>query len=276
MSEKRFNGKAIYNPLGKAGEYSYWACNFYTGCSNDCDYCYCKKGVMSHVWSNAPKLKKCFKDEKHAIEVFKNELMQNLTDLQEHGLFFTFTSDPMLPGAIELTKSACCCCVRNNVPIKILTKRAEFAKDFIDLLEHDRNHGRSIDWIKLYAIGFTLTGHDELEPNASINAERIEAMQKLHDAGFKTWASIEPIVDLKASLFCIEQTLGLCDLYKIGLMSGGKLPDKEELRMFVGRVCYLASAHGAKIYWKDCIKKHLGRDIISAATVDRNYNIFNG
>jgi hypothetical protein len=25
---KTFNGKAIYNPSGKAGEYSYWACNF--------------------------------------------------------------------------------------------------------------------------------------------------------------------------------------------------------------------------------------------------------
>ena len=276
MIKKLFNGKAIYNPSGKAGEYSYWACNFYTGCSNNCDYCYCKKGVMSHVWSNAPKLKKCFKDEKHAIEVFKKELMQNLSALQEHGLFFTFTSDPMLPGTIELTKSACCSCVRNNVPIKILTKRAEFAKDFISLLEHDKKHGRNIDWIKLYAIGLTLTGHDELELNASTNTERIETMQKLHNTGFKTWASIEPIVDLKASLSCIEQTLGFCDLYKVGLMSGGKLPDKEELRMFVGRVCYLASAHGAKVYWKDSIKKHLGRDVISAATVDRNYNIFNG
>lgn len=47
-----FNGKAIYNPKGKAGEYSEWACNFYTGCSNNCQYCYCKRGVMSHAWSD--------------------------------------------------------------------------------------------------------------------------------------------------------------------------------------------------------------------------------
>lgn len=37
MGEKRFNGKAIYNPSGKAGEYSQWACNYFTGCSNECD-----------------------------------------------------------------------------------------------------------------------------------------------------------------------------------------------------------------------------------------------
>jgi DNA repair photolyase len=41
-----FPGKAIYNPSGKAGEYSYWACNFFKGCSNGCEYCYLKKGVL--------------------------------------------------------------------------------------------------------------------------------------------------------------------------------------------------------------------------------------
>lgn len=274
MNNKRFNGKAIYNPSGKAGEYSYWACNFYTGCSNDCDYCYCKKGIMSHVWSDIAQLKKAFKDEKDALRIFNKELLENLAELQEHGLFFTFTSDPFLSETFDLTRKAISICIDNFVPVKLLTKRA----DFLDKLDRKWT---AVHWslstvMKAYiAFGFTLTGHDELEPNASTNAERIETMKKLHEAGFKTWASIEPIVDLKASLSCIEQTLGFCDLYKVGLMSGGKLPDKEELRMFVGRVCYLASAHGAKVYWKGCIKKHLGRDIISAATVDRDYNIFN-
>lgn len=36
--EKLLNGKAIYSPKGKAGEYAKYACNFYVGCSNDCDY----------------------------------------------------------------------------------------------------------------------------------------------------------------------------------------------------------------------------------------------
>ena len=44
---KTFKGKAIYNPSGKAGEYSYWACNFYVGCSNGCEYCYCKKDILA-------------------------------------------------------------------------------------------------------------------------------------------------------------------------------------------------------------------------------------
>ena len=274
MKEKQFNGKAIYNPSGKAGEYSYWACNFYTGCSNNCTYCYCKRGVMSHVWSNTAKLKRCFKDEKHAIEIFERELIQNLPELQKYGLFFTFTSDPFIPETINLTRKAISICIDNFVPVKVLTKRA----DFLDKLN---GKWAAVHWslstvMKAYiSFGFTLTGHDELEPGASTNAERIETMKVLHEAGFKTWASIEPIIDLKASRSCIEQTLGFCDLYKIGLMSGGKLPDKEKLRLFVGRVCRLILAHGAKVYWKDGLKKHLGRDIVSAATVGRDYNIFN-
>lgn len=269
---KQFEGKAIYNPTGRAGEYSHWACNFYTGCSNDCTYCYCRRGVMSHVWSDTPKLKKCFKDKKHAIEVFERELKQNLSALQKHGLFFTFTSDPMLDGTIELTKSACCRCVLNNVPIKILTKRTEFAKEFIDLLEHDNNHGISINWVKLYAIGFTLTGHDELEPNASSNAERIEAMKKLHDAGFKTWASIEPIVELESSLSMINKTVGFCDLYKIGLLSGKKY-DWRELRGFMLACTLLKS----KFYFKDSFinQAALDRANLPGSCVDRDYDMFN-
>lgn len=131
MSEKRFNGKAIYNPSGKAGEYSYWACNFYTGCSNNCDYCYCKKGIMSHVWSDTAQLKKAFKDEKDALRIFDKELLENLAELQEHGLFFTFTSDPFLSETFDLTRKAISICIDNFVPVKVLTKRA----DFLDKLD---------------------------------------------------------------------------------------------------------------------------------------------
>ena len=120
---KNFNGKAIYNPSGKAGEYSYWACNFYTGCSNGCDYCYCKKGILAKsMGGDVPVLKKCFKDEKHALEVFEKELMKNLSELQEHGLFFSFTTDPMLPETVDLTIRAIGACQRNMIPVKVLTK----------------------------------------------------------------------------------------------------------------------------------------------------------
>lgn len=211
MGNNRFNGKAIYNPSGKAGEYSDWACNFYTGCSNNCDYCYCKKGVMSHVWSDTPKLKKCFRDEEEAISIFEKELLANLRELQKHGLFFSFTTDPMLPQTIDLTVRAIKICVHHSVNVKILTKRADFAEKFFrplcskSALNENLMH---IAYTRHVAFGFTLTGHDELESNASSNSDRIEAMKILHEGGYKTFASIEPIVDLKGSLSMINSTVG--------------------------------------------------------------------
>lgn len=270
---KRFNGKAIYNPSGKAGEYSYWACNFFVGCSNGCTYCYCKKGILAGVMGqDTPQLKKCFKDEDHALEVFQKELTQNLSELQKHGIFFTFTSDPMLPETKELTIEAIRSCDANNIPVKILTKTGILpAVKFIAFCDVVGINKGNI------AYGFTLTGHDELEPGASTNAERIEAMKKLHDAGFKTWASIEPIIDIPHSKRMIEKSAGFCHLYKIGLESG-KHYTKQELRDFI-QWCVSGSALPTKMkfYFKDSLIKvaDISRDKLPYNCVERGFNIFN-
>lgn len=275
---KNFKGKAIYNPSGKAGEYSYWACNFYTGCSNNCSYCYCKRGVLSSVWSDKPQLKKCFMDEEHALKVFEKELKANLPELQEHGLFLSFSTDPCLQETIKLTDQAMSICLFYGVPVKILTKRADWIEGyvvrngnaFIDFPMYFKEHYR-----KNIAFGFTLTGHDELEPNASTNAERIEAMKKLHEAGFKTFASIEPIIDFESSLDMIEKIVGFCDLYKIGLESGKKYNDKE-LYEFITEVLILTRKAG-KVYFKDSLLKAAGidRSELYWYCVNRDYNLFN-
>lgn len=271
---KTFKGKAIYNPSGKAGEYSYWACNFFTGCSNDCQYCYCKRGVMNHVWSDSPKLKKCFHNEEHALEIFEKELLQNIVELRKYGIFFTFTSDPMLPETIQLTIDAVKLCVYHSINVKILTKRADFAERFFRPLCSKSSLNENllhIAYTKHVAFGFTLTGHDELEKNASTNVERINAMKILHNGGYKTWASIEPIVELESSLSMINQTIGFCDLYKIGLMSGKKY-DWRDLRGFMLACTPLDS----KFYFKDSFvsQADLNRDNMPSNCVGRDYNLF--
>ena len=275
---KTFKGKAIYNPSGKAAEYSQWACNFYTGCSNNCQYCYCKRGVMSSTWSTTPKLKACFKDEKHALEVFEKELRANLPELQKHGLFFSFTTDPFLPETIELTGAAVNICVFNDIPVKILTKRADWVKTLLKTWEKIRSSIVPSTWQykKYIAFGFTLTGKDELEPNASTNAERIAAMRKLHEAGFKTWASIEPVIDTKKSLDMIEKCAKYCDLFKIGLLSGKKY-DAIDLEWFTDWVVSLGKQYNAKIYFKNSLLAQAGinREDLPANCVGMDYNMFN-
>ncbi|OFY43984.1 MAG: hypothetical protein A2X18_07595 [Bacteroidetes bacterium GWF2_40_14] len=275
---KTFKGKAIYQPAGKAKEYAEWACNFYVGCSNGCDYCYLKKGRGAAILGgNVPTLKKCFKDEVHALEVFEMELKANLPELQKHGLFFSFSTDPMLPETIAMTYQALVVCSKFKIPVKILTK----VEKFIDLkiFEIDGNKGCSIFDLPNnakcnIAFGFTLTGHDELEPGASTNQERIEAMKKLHDAGFKTFASIEPVIDFKSSIEMIVRTAGICDLLKIGLESGKKY-DKNELFNFMNAVIFIAR-RTRKVYFKDSLLKAawIERSELPANCVNRDYNIF--
>lgn len=43
------NGRVIYSPKGKAGEYAENAANFFVGCSNGCTYCYLRKGRYPFV-----------------------------------------------------------------------------------------------------------------------------------------------------------------------------------------------------------------------------------
>ena len=264
---KTFKGKAIYNPSGKAGEYSYWACNFYKGCSNGCTYCYLKKGVLAHVMGgDKAELKSCFKDEQNAIEVFEKELMQNIEDIREHGLFFSFTTDPMITATKRLTIAAVKICNKNKVPVKVLTKEAGYV--YLLGLSTDFEIDKSI-----IAVGFTLTGHDEMEPGASTNLQRIRAMELCKKSGFKTFASIEPIVDFVSAKNMIGSTLNFCDLYKIGLMSGKKY-DVVEAQSFVEWLNDLSKQ--PKIYLKESIQKltHYTNEDLDFNFVTRDYDIF--
>lgn len=270
MNKKLFNGKAIYTPTGKAGEYSKWACNFYVGCSNRCDYCYCKKGILNNVMGmDKPQLKKGFKNESEALECFKKELIQNITDIREHGLFFSFTTDPLLEETHKLTWEAACFAMDNEVPVKILTKCIGKWVDQLCTEVHP-------SWKRFLAIGFTLTGHDEMEGNSAKSIDRIRAMADLHEAGFKTFASIEPVVDFVSAYSMITLSHGACDLYKIGLMSGKRYSaqDRSDAECFFEMI---KQHDNDRFYLKNTLITllKLDRDSLPDNFVGSDYNIFN-
>lgn len=268
-------GKIIYETKGKASEYAKYGFSAYLGCSAGCSYCYNKKGRFAKtLGGNKPTLKKCFKDETDAIEIFIDEISVNIVELQKHGLFFSFTTDPMLPETYDLTMNAAGIAVNYGIPVKILTKCASWVDSFLECINKSNSDNEDLEWRKEYAFGFTLTGHDNLEPNASTNIERITAMRKLHEAGFRTWASIEPIVDFYESEKMISKTRGFCDLYKVGLMSGKKY-DKLECWNFVARLSFFSSLSG-RFYFKDSILKQAGisREELPENCVGRDYNMF--
>lgn len=263
-NKKPFNGKIIRYPNGKAGEYSYIAADAWFGCSNDCTYCYLKKGVWKHLFTNPPHLKRGIRDNDHAFELFKNDVEKiGITTLKKYGIFLNFESDPFLSETSWLTQKIVSFCAENKITVKLLTKRANVFYD--------------PDWKDYVAFGFTLTGHDELEPNASTNSERIASMKKLHDAGFKTWASIEPVIDFKSTMNMVAHTYDICDLYKVGLLSGKNTLGVVDCKRLINNIIFMANQTYAKIYFKDSLLKSAGinREDLPNNCVGRDYDMFN-
>jgi hypothetical protein len=105
-------------------------------------------------------------------------------------------------------------------------------------------------------------------------------MKKLHDAGFRTFASIEPIIDIDSSVKMIEQTYKFCNLYKIGIESGKKY-NKTDLQLFIGYITtdlsepFPHTRKNNKFYFKDSLLQQAGikREDLPANCVSRNYNM---
>lgn len=269
----KYHGKAIYQPNGKAGEYSGWACNFYNGCSNRCSYCYLQKGRNAKIYTPTPTLQKAFKDEDDAVEQFGKEVLRNLSEIQKHGLFFSFTTDPLLPETMRLTAKAVRICMENGVNVKLLTKRADFVVPFFDYLSAGGGFDEDV-CKKHVAFGFTLTGHDVLEGNSSPNLDRISTMKQLHDRGYRTFVSAEPVIEPETSLLIIRETLDFCDLYMVGLLSGEKDYGKDDVRNLVDELLGLPGK--PKIYLKDSVVKmlKLDRSTLPENFVGSDYNMF--
>lgn len=291
MEQMLLNGKCLYTPGGAAREYAAVGCNFYRGCPYQCRYCYNRKGMTAKVMGidhavledsftkekNRPKKYRDLSGEDYAFSCFQQEVLKWQDYLRQTGIFFSFSTDPLCDDAFDLTWQ----CVRHatkeyGIPVKILTKNAGFsARQMLcfDMIPMGRR--------KLIAFGFTLTGRDDWEPYASKNIERVRLMRVLHEMGFHTFASIEPVVDFDSSYDMIAKSVKFCDQYLIGLMSSRQangLPpyDEDECAKFVLKVHALLSNENACksllervcVYWKESVRKFLSENNPVTTAID--------
>lgn len=269
----------IKSPRGAAAEYATHSFSAYKRCSNGCTYCYLNRGVLSkELGTGTPELRSCFKSDDDVAMKFEKELIARRDELiADGGIFFSFITDPCLPETISLTQICAVMAMKNGVPVTILTKMA-----YWPLAESSKEMLTVGAETKLLCVGFTLTGHDEMEPNADPTYARADGMRYLHEHGIKTFASIEPIIDFDSSLKMIEKTIGFCDLYRIGLRSGVKADyyDNEKLCFFIGQVEGLMELKQSKekVYWKESVRERVHFSDpdywTSRNYVNANYNMF--
>lgn len=288
--------KILSRPKGNAEEYGKWSVNAYIGCSRGCLYCYLKKGPSgNYLGQDKPVLKKGVVNEEHAYYLAMAEIVEHRDEIiRDGGLFMTFTSDPCAPETRDLFFHIASESMHHRIPVTLLTKASgffcptmkSFAEKYRSLPDDAQrvNYGNSVyaflKWLsddaqspeymkRNIAFGWTLTGHDELEPNASTNAERIAAMREMADYGMTTWASIEPVVDFPPALDMIYQAVNAgCQHFKIGLLTNNTRLVRKDFAFgehhfdaykvndclhFVEDVMRVTSGK-ATVYWKQSVR----------------------
>ena len=196
----------IYAPQGQAGEYAPLAANPYRGCGHKCAYCY------------VPLITKQDRREFDAGAVLRKDFLSRLEKdagkYQAAGVreqvMLSFTTDPYHPGDMAPTRKTLEILLAHGLAFCTLTKGGTRAFRDLDLFRPDRD-----------AFASTLTSLDDRfslkwERAAALPADRIEALRQFHAAGIFTWVSLEPTIDVEASLAIVDATYEFVDLYKVG------------------------------------------------------------
>jgi DNA repair photolyase len=196
----------IYAPRGQAGEYAPLAANPYRGCGHGCAYCYVPDVI---------KMKRAdFDAGAEPRENFLGHLVRDAAKYRDAGIaeqvMLSFTTDPYHPGDTDLTRHTLRILANHGLGFCTLTKGGMRALRDLELFRPDRD-----------AFASTLTTLDEdfsrkWERNAALPADRLAALQRFHQAGVFTWVSLEPTLDVEASLAIVEATHDFVDLYKVG------------------------------------------------------------
>lgn len=292
--------KILSRPRGNAEGYGKWSVNPYIGCNHGCLYCYLKKGPSgAYLGQDKPVLKKGVVNEEHAYYLAMAEIIEHREEIvKDGGLFMTFTSDPCMMETYELFADINFGAYNHDIPVTILTKCAYDIPKKCEGIPKRPCFSPFCISSKMLAIGWTMTGHDELEPNAAPNSERLRYMKMASDKGMMTWASIEPVIDFPSSLGMIYQALNAgCQHFKIGLLTNNTRLVRKDFEFgehkfkaydvigclhFIEDVMRVTSGK-ATVYWKQSVRDLLGTVYSPAAvdelldwphSVDKHWNMF--
>lgn len=237
----------IYEPKGRAREYSPLAFNFHKGCTHNCKYCY------------VPSLLGRYDTEYEHADCYSNlnekELEESARKLEGCGkqILLSFTGDPYCGVDHEATRKVLEILNRYNHKVAILTKGGAECLDDIDIF---RSFGERIK------IGATLTFDNdeeslEWESGASLPKERVDTLKTLAENGIKTWASFEPVIRPRQSVNLLKEVAPFIDHVKIGKLNNYKGLDKTiDWSKFIFEAVRVCREKNMKFYIKKDLQIH--------------------
>ena len=239
-----FRRRVVYEPAGKAREYSYLACNLYRGCGHRCSYCYAPSVLrLTRAEFCQPAVRP------GVLEKLRLDCQEAAERGEQRQILLCFTCDPYqeLDERQQLTRHA----------IDILHA---YGQSVVTLTKGGRQALRDIDkFIDGDAFATSLTCCDDgnsqkWEPGAALPQDRIDVLKAFHDQGTPTWVSIEPVIHPAWSLELIERSAPWVDEFRIGKMNHHPLADGIDWADFGRRAVALCERLGANYMLKVDLK----------------------
>jgi DNA repair photolyase len=140
---------------------------------------------------------------------------------------------------------------QHGLAICTLTKGGTRALADIDLFRPDRD-----------AFASTMTSLDDRfsqkwESGAALPGDRIAALKAFHGRGIFTWVSLEPTIDVEASLSIVDATNEFVDLFKVGRVNYLPITKTEDWRDYTLRMIELLQRLDVKHYIKKDLQPFL-------------------
>ena len=239
----------IYAPKGQALEYSALASNPYSGCGHKCAYCYVPKALRM-------KSRELFDSQALERPTYRKGLLRDAIKYDEAKteaqVMLSFTTDPYHPFDTDATRYALeVIGGTHGLGFCTLTKGGTRSLRDIDLFRANKD-----------AFATTMTSLDDRfsqkwESGAALPNDRIEAIKKFHDKGIFTWVSLEPTLDVDASLAIIERTHKFVDLFKIGRVNYMPMTKTTDWEDYTHRIIDLCDRLGVAHYIKRDLQPYL-------------------
>ena len=238
----------IYQPKGRAREYSPLAANLYKGCDHGCIYCY------------VPRILRMDKQKFRESVTPKKDIIKQVTDQvskwkgPKEQVLLSFTGDPYCKAETTqfITRASLQMLLLTDFPVAILTKGGSRCLRDLDIFTTYK------DQIK---VGATLTFIKELmtqafEPYSAGPQERLDTLKILHENGIRTWVSFEPVICPDQTIELLNRTLEYVDEYKIGKINQFENMDKGiDWKDFLQEAVIMLRRHDKDFYVKQDLRE---------------------
>lgn len=166
-------------------EYGDYTMNHAQGCAHGCKfpcYAFLMKKRFGQIKDYEEWLEPCLVS--NTLELLDREIPRLRDKIQSVQL--CFTTDPFMNGYPEVSAMSIAAIRRlNNAGIRCTTLTKGILPLELAQLSPENEHGITL-------ISLDESYREKMEPGAAPYADRLAALRALHDAGYRTWVSIEP------------------------------------------------------------------------------------